>query len=91
MIASWSELLQVNEVSFDITQVNRMWHMTKNELGVGLWSTVQRMSLSRYANDPVGATWTASAARWLIQALVGYQHAFGPTAPQPMEITVDNN
>ena len=44
------------------------------------------MSLSRYANDLVGMTWTTNAARWLIQAIVGYQHAFGPTAPLPMEL-----
>ena len=86
MIATWNESLQQTEVNFDLTHVNRMWHLVENESGSGSWETIQWMSLSRYTNDPVGATWTTNAARWLIQAIVGYQHAFGPTAPQPMEI-----
>ena len=47
---------------------------------------MERMSLSKYANDLVGATWTTNAARWLIQVIIGYQHAFGPTAPTPIAI-----
>ena len=86
MIATWNESLRQEGVNFDLTHVNQMWHLVENESGSRSWETIQWMSLSRYANDPVGATWTTNAARWLIQAIVGYQHAFGPTAPQPMEI-----
>ncbi|KAF8671904.1 hypothetical protein AX14_005634 [Amanita brunnescens Koide BX004] len=85
MIATWNESLR-QEIRFDLTHLNRMWHLVENDSGSGTWETVQRMSLSRYANDPVGATWTTNAARWLVQAIVGYQHTFGPTAPQPIEI-----
>ena len=63
-----------------------MWHLVENESGSGSWEIVQQMLLSRYANDLVGAMWTTNATRWLIQAIVGYQHTFGPTVPQPMEI-----
>ncbi|KAF8676769.1 hypothetical protein AX14_004823 [Amanita brunnescens Koide BX004] len=73
-VCSWDPELRNEEVKFEFTREGvRLYHL-------------QRMSLSRYANDPVGATWTTNAARWLIQAIVGYQHAFGPTAPQPMEL-----
>ena len=85
MIATWNESLQ-QEIKFDLTHLNRMWHLVENDLGSGSWEVVQQMSLSRYANDPVGATWMTNATQWLIQAIIGYQHAFGPTAPQPMEI-----
>ena len=86
MIATWNESLQKEGVNFDLTHLNRMWHLVENGSGSGSWETVQRMSLSRYANGTVGATWTTNAARWLIQAIVGYQHVFGLTAPQLMEI-----
>ncbi|KAF8702665.1 hypothetical protein AX14_014355 [Amanita brunnescens Koide BX004] len=86
MIASWNELLRADDVNFDLTQCRRIWHMVEHETGSGSWTTVLRMSLSRQANDPVGATWTTNAARWLVQALVGYQDTFGPTAPQPMAV-----
>ena len=86
MIATWNESLRQERVNFDLTHFNRMWHLVENESGSGSWEVVQRMLLSRYANDPVGATWMTNAARWLIQVIIGYQHAFGPTAPQPMVI-----
>ena len=85
MIATWNESLR-QEVRFDLTHLSQMWHLVENDSGSGSWETVQRMSLSRYTNDPVGATWTTNAARWLIQVIVGYQHTFGPAAAQPMEI-----
>ena len=86
MIATWNKSLRQTGVNFDLTHASRMWHLVENESGSGSWETVQRMSLSRYTNDPVRAAWTTNATRWLIQAIVGYQHAFGPMAPQPMEV-----
>ena len=86
MIATWNELLQQEGVNFNLTHFNQMWDLVENELGSGSWTVVEQISLSRYANDLVGATWTTNAVRWLIQAVLGYQHAFGPAAPTPVLI-----
>ena len=63
-----------------------MWHLVENESGSRSWAVVEWMSLSRYTNDPVGATWTTNVVRWLVQVVLGYQHAFGPTTPVPVAI-----
>lgn len=86
MIATWNESLQLDEVNFDLTQMSRMWHLVENNIGSRSWATIEQMSLLRYGNDPVRATWMTNTVRWLVQVILGYQHTFGPAVPMPIAI-----
>ncbi|KAF8670115.1 hypothetical protein AX14_005943 [Amanita brunnescens Koide BX004] len=86
MIATWNESLR-QETRFDLTHLSRMWHLVENDLGSGTWETVQRMSLSRYANDP----WDINT-RLDLPLLNPWK--FPPPAPEgstPVQITTAEN
>ena len=85
-IVEWNEELR-EEGQFKITKALTVWHVERAAEGRSTWVTIERMAISRYANEHVGIfIWTMEMAWRLAQALAGHRYWFGHDAPQPMEV-----
>ena len=85
-ITKWDETLQ-KEGCFEITRTQGVWHVERKENRSSMWMTVERVAVSRHAEERVGIfIWTMEMAWNLAQALSGYKYWFRWNAPEPQEV-----